>query len=66
MLVSAVQQSGSNFYICVYIYMCVYICIFFFRFFSIIDYYKILNIAPYCYTVGPCSLSVLYIVVYIC
>ena len=34
-----------------YIYMCVcvytYICIFFFRFFSILGYYKVLNIVPY-------------------
>ena len=38
-----VQQSDSVLYI-LYIYICVYI--FFFRFFSIIGYYKILNIVP--------------------
>ena len=41
MLVSGVQQSGSNIYI------------FFFRFFSIIGYYKVFNISL-CYTVGLC------------
>ena len=44
-----------------YTYICVYI--FPFRFFSIIGYYKILNIVSLCYTVGPCWLSVLYMVV---
>ena len=39
-----------------YICVCVYIYIFFFRFFSIIGYYKILNLAP-CAIVGPCCLS---------
>ena len=38
-----------------------YICIFFFRFFSIKGYYKILNFL--CYTVGPYCLSILYTVV---
>ena len=33
----------------------------FFRFFSIIGYYKIVNVVP-C-TVNPCCLSILYIVV---
>ena len=28
----------------IYIYICIHMYIFFFRFFSIIDYYKILNI----------------------
>jgi len=37
-LISSVQQSGSVLYI--------YLSIFIFRFFSIIDYYKILNIVP--------------------
>ena len=31
-------------YICMYIYMCVYV--FFFRFFSLIGYYKTLSIVP--------------------
>ena len=35
-LISGIQQSDS----------CIYIYIFFFRFFSIINYYKILNIVP--------------------
>ena len=30
----------------IYMYTCIYIYIFFFRFFSIIGYYKILNIDP--------------------
>ena len=38
MLVSGVQQSDSVIHIGVYIYI--------FRFFSIIGYYKILNIVP--------------------
>ena len=42
-LVPNVQQSDSVGYVC----MCVYMYIFFFRFFSIIGYYKILNIVPY-------------------
>ena len=37
-LISSVQQSGSILYI--------YLSIFIFRLFSIIDYYKILNIVP--------------------
>ena len=41
-----------------YTYIC--ICIFF-RFFSIIGYYKILNIVPY-----SCCLSILYTIVCIC
>ena len=42
MLVSGVQQSDSV--ICISIYLSIYL--FFFRFFSIIGYYKILNIVP--------------------
>ena len=39
----------------------------FFRFFSIIGYYKALNIVPYAlWQVGPCYLSALCIVVNIC
>ena len=37
-------------YICVCV--CVCVCVFFFKFFPIIDYYKILN-SSLCYTVGP-------------
>ena len=48
--VSGVQQSDS-----------VYIYIFSFRFFSLLDYYKILSIVL-CYTVGPCWLSIFYLV----
>ena len=44
MLVSAIKVIQLDTY--VYIYVCVYIYIFFFRFFSIIGYYKILNIVP--------------------
>ena len=39
-----------------------YLYLFFFRFFSLIDYYKILNLVP-CTIVGPCCLPILYIVV---
>ena len=39
-LVSGIQQNDSVIHIYMYIY------IFFFRFFSIIGYYKILNIVP--------------------
>ena len=50
-LISGVQQNDSVIYVCIYII---------FRFFSIIGYYKILNIVP-----GPC-LYALYTVVCIC
>ena len=53
-LVSGVRQSDC--------YMYVFIQLFFFRFFSIIDYYKILSISQYLTIVGPCWLSILYIV----
>ena len=41
---------------------------FFFKFFSLIDYYEILSIvyAILTYTIGPFWLSILYIVVRIC
>ena len=42
--VSGVQQNDSILYIGVHIYMCIYI--FFFRFFSIIGYYKVQNMVP--------------------
>ena len=49
-LVSDVQHSDSviHIYVCVCVCVCVYIyiCIYFFRFFSFVDYYKILNIVP--------------------
>ena len=41
-----------------YLYICIHIYIYFFRFFSIVGYYKILNIVP-C-AVGPCCLSILF------
>ena len=43
-----------------------YTYVLFYRLFPTIDYYKILNIVPCAITVGPCCLSVLYIVVCIC
>ena len=46
LLVSGVQQSDSVMHI-IYIYMYNCIHIVFSRFFSIIVYYKILNIVPY-------------------
>ena len=42
-LVLGVQQSDSDIYIHIYMAMNIYIYILFFRFFSIIGYYKILN-----------------------
>ena len=42
-------------YIYIYIYIYIYTYKFFFRFFSIIDYYKILR-SSLCYTVGPRNL----------
>ena len=54
MLVSGVQQSDSI--------ICIYLCICAFRFFSHVGYYKI-ECSSLCYTVGPCCLSILYIVV---
>ena len=32
--------------VCVHLCACACVCVFFFRFFSIIDYYEILNIVP--------------------
>ena len=47
-LVSGMQQSDSVIYIHIYmcVCVCVYLCDFFFQFFSIIGYYKILIIVP--------------------
>lgn len=39
---------------------------FFFRFFSILSYYKVISIIPFYYTVGPCWLFISYLVVCIC
>ena len=33
-------------YVCVYVCVCICVSVFFFRFFSIIGYYKILNTVP--------------------
>ena len=49
MLISIVQQTNSviyivNTYVCVYIYIYTHTHIFFFIFFSIVVYYRILNI----------------------
>ena len=38
----------------------------FFRFFSIIGYYKLLNIVPCAEQVGSCCLFILYVVVFVC
>ena len=51
-LISGVQQSNS--------------VIYFFRLFSIVLYYKIIECSFPCYTVNPCCSSILYIVVCIC
>ena len=45
-LVSCGQKSDSVIYVCIYICVCLYINLFLFRLFSIIGYYKILNIVP--------------------
>ena len=62
--ISGVQKSDSHIYIYIYIYkerdILIYIYI---RLFSVTGYYKILTIVP---SVGPCGLSILYIVVWIC
>ena len=52
LLVSSIQQSDSiiNIY---YIYM------FFFRFFSTIEYSKMLNVNSLCYPIGPRCLSII-------
>ena len=56
MLVSGMQQSDTR--VCV--------CVFFFRLFSIISY-EIRNIVPLLFIqVGPCYLTILYIVVPVC
>ena len=49
-----------------HIYIYVHVNIFFFRFFSILGYYKNIDYSSLCYLVGPCCLSVLYIVVCTC
>ena len=54
-LVSGVQQSDSV----------IHTYLFFFGFFSITGYYKISSIVPGANIVGPCWLSILYIVVYL-
>ena len=49
--------NGVCVYICVCVYMYVYIaCIFFFRLFTIVVYYKILNIVPCAIYIRPCCL----------
>ena len=58
-LVSGVQQSDSVIHIYIYIYII-------FILFSIVVYYRIFNIAPVLYTVGPCCLSIPYVIVCIC
>ena len=45
-LVSGVQQSDSDIYIYIYIYIYTHTHIFFFRLFSTVGYYKILNVVP--------------------
>ena len=64
LLVSGVQQSDSDIYIYThtYIYTHILTYIFFFRFFSLIDYKKILSVVSVLYS-RSCWLSILYIVV---
>ena len=45
-LVCGIQQSDSVSYIYMCLYIYIYIYIFFFIFFSIVVYYRILNIVP--------------------
>ena len=65
-----ISVYSSVLYMCVCVCVCVYMCICvytythsFFIFFSHIGYYKILN-SSLCYIVGPCWLSILYIVMW--
>ena len=64
MLVSAVQQSDSviHLHTCVYIYIYIYTHTFSYSFplWFIIQYFEYSSM---CYTVGPCCLSILYIIV---
>ena len=56
-LVSGVQQSDSVLYMCIYIL------------FDILFHYSLSQDIDYnslCYTIGPCCLFILYIIVYIC
>ena len=62
-LVSGVQQSNSI----LHTYVCV--CMHIYILFQILFHYRLLQDTEYssvCYTVGPCCLSILYIVVFIC
>ena len=56
--------SYKNIYIHT-LYTYIYTCVFFFRFFSITDYYNILNVIPSAVS-RPCCTPILYTVVYIC
>ena len=65
MLVSGVQESDSA----IYIYMHIIYIIYIFVLFQILFHYRLLQDIEYsclCYIVGPCCLSILYMVVCIC
>ena len=73
MLVSGVQQTDSviHTYICIYTYKYVYIHIYIYIYiiFQTLSPCKLLQNTEYsslCYTIGPCCLSILCIVVSVC
>ena len=70
MLVSDVQQSDSAIHIYVYIYIYIHTHTYIYILFQILSHYRLLQDIEYSslyYIVGPCCLSVLYIVVvYVC
>ena len=59
MLVSGVQHSDSDIYICMYMYEYIYIRIYIYSFQILFSYRLLQNIEndSLCYTVGPCWLS---------
>ena len=55
--------------LCMYTCVCIYICMYVYILFHILFRYRLLQDIEYsslCYTVDPCCLSILYIVVCIC
>ena len=63
-IVYQLSYEGSI-YMCVCVCVCVCAYISFFRFFSHVGHYRVFSRFP-CVTVGPCQLSILYIVLCMC